>query len=195
MRAARWLLASACVAGLLYVFPEPILRPVGEYLVSAREPVRSDCLFVLAGDFHGQRILKAVELYRAGMAPKLLVSGPAGLYGQTEDQLAIAYARSHGGGDVPYIPLPHKADSTVTEARAVLGELRRNGCGSVLVVTSDFHTRRAGNILSREWPGITVHMAAAPTDTFDAQSWWRKRMYQKTVFFEWSKTFADWIGL
>lgn len=183
------------VVGVLYVYPRPVLYPLGAYLVKTDESSKCDCLFVLAGDFHGQRIMKAAELYRAGMAPKVFVSGPEGAYGMTEDELAIPYARKNGAADVPFIGIPNGARSTVTEAQAVLPRLQAEGCRSVMVVTSNFHTRRAGNILRRHWPGLEVRMAAAPTEDFDVNSWWQKREHQKTLFFEWTKTVADWLGM
>ena len=191
----RWLvLVSAIVAGL-YFYPRPALYPLGLYLVQAEEPLKSDCIFVLAGDLHGQRILHAAELYRAGMAPKVFVSGPAGNYGYTEDELAIQFAKKNGAADVPFIGLPNKGRSTVSEGLEVLPRLREAGCHSVLAVTSDFHTRRAGLILRRVWPDVQVRMASAPTVDFDVNRWWSERTYQKTFFFEWAKTVADWIGL
>jgi uncharacterized SAM-binding protein YcdF (DUF218 family) len=190
-----WLVLISTVLGLLYLFPGLLLNPLGRFLVRAEAPVKSDCIFVLAGDGHGQRILRAAELYRGGMAPKVFVSGPEGIYGYTEDELAIPFARKNGAADVPFIGLPNKARSTISEAAAVLPSLQEAGCHSVLVVTSDFHTRRAGSILGRAWPDLQVRMAAAPTVDYDPDRWWTSRDYQKTFFFEWTKTVADWIGL
>ncbi len=189
------LLAFGALAAGFYFFPQVVLYPLGAYLVDDSPPRKCDCLFVLAGDFRGQRVMHAAQLYREGLAPKLFVSGPAGVYGYTEDELAIGMARRRGATDVPFIGLPNNAVSTVSEARAVLPRIRTEGCRSVLVVTSNFHTRRAGRILRREWSGIGVHMAAAPTDDYELHRWWRDRQQQKTFFFEWSKTFADWLGL
>lgn len=189
------LLAFAALAIGLYFYPQLVLHPLGAYLVAADSPARCDCLFVLAGDFRGQRVMRAAELFRQGYAGKLFVSGPEGIYGQTEDELAIGMARRHGAADLPFIGLPNKGVSTVSEARAVLPRLRSEGCRSVLVVTSNFHTRRAGRILRREWPDLDVRMAAAPSVDYEVDRWWRERQQQKTFFFEWSKTFADWMGL
>lgn len=188
-------MAAALTGVVAYLFPAPFLAPLGAYLVQAEEPVRCDCLFVLGGDSRGQRIMRAAELYRAGMAGRAFVSGPEGNYGFTEDQLAIPFARKNGAADVPFEGLPNKAKSTESEAREAGPRLKAEGCRSVLVVTSDFHTRRAGRILRREWPDLQVRMAAAPTADYDAARWWKDRNYQKTFFFEWTKTVADWIGL
>jgi uncharacterized SAM-binding protein YcdF (DUF218 family) len=177
------------------MYPKALLYPLGLYLVQAEPAEKSDCMFVLAGDWRGQRILKAAELYRAGMAPRVFVSGPEGNYGFTEDELAIPFAKRNGAADVPFTGLPNKGTSTVSEARDVLPRLRDAGCRTVLVVTSDFHTRRAGRILRRVWPDLQVRMAAAPTVDYDVERWWTRRDQQKTFFFEWTKTVADWIGL
>jgi len=190
-----WLILALAIAAGLFFYPRPALYPLGLYLVKAEEPVKSDCIFVLAGDSRGQRILRAAELYRAGMAPQIFVSGPGGNYGFTEDELAIQFAKKNGAADVPFTGLPNKARSTVSEAMEVLPRLQAAGCHSVLAVTSDFHTRRAGLILRRVWPNLQVRMASAPTVDYDVNHWWKERVYQKTFFFEWAKTVADWIGL
>lgn len=186
----------AAILVALWLFPGALLYPPGAFLVRADEPEKCDCLFVLAGDYNGQRIMKAAELYRQGMAPKVFVSGPAfRIYGRAEDELAVEFARANGESDVPFTGMKNAGRSTVSEARDVYGQLQAEGCRSVLVVTSNFHTRRAGNIVRREWPGITVRMVAAPTAEFDPDRWWQDRGYQKTFFFEWTKTLADWVGL
>jgi len=191
----RWAMLGLAVIAGLYLFPKPVLYPLGNFLIKTDEPAKCDCMFVLAGDSHGQRILRAAELFRAGLAPKVFISGPEGNYGFTEDELAIPFARKNGAVDVPFVGWPNKGKSTISEGRQVLDRLKAAGCRSVLVVTSDFHTRRAGSILRRVWPGIDVKVAAAPTVDYDVNTWWTDRQYQKTFFFEWAKTVADWIGL
>ena len=191
----RWALIALAIPAGIYLFPKPFLLPLGSYLIKTDDPAKCDCLFVLAGDSHGQRIMHAAELFRAGLAPKVFVSGPEGNYGFTEDELAIPFAKKNGAGDVPFVGWPNKGKSTISEGRQVFDRLKEAGCRSVLVVTSDYHTRRAGNILRRVWPGIDIKVAAASTVEYDVNTWWNNRQYQKTFFFEWTKTVADWIGL
>jgi uncharacterized SAM-binding protein YcdF (DUF218 family) len=195
LRRFRWLILLAALCAGVYFYPRAILYPMGTYLIQDEGATKCDCMFVLAGDFFGQRILKAAELYRAGMAPKLFVSGPGGVYGLTEDELAINFAKKRGFADVPFLPLPNHGRSTLSEGIEVYPTLRAAGCNSVLVVTSNFHTRRAGKILRRVWPDIQVRMAAAPTDDYDPEIWWTDRNYRKTFFYEWTKTITEWVGL
>jgi len=196
LRLIRWgavLVVSFVVT--TWLAPGFTLAPLGRYLVDIAPPQPADCILVLAGDMRGQRILAAGEIYRKGLAKKVFVSGPAGLFNFTEDELAIPYAKRMGYADVPFAGIPMTANSTATEGRQALPRLRQEGCRSMLVVTSDFHTRRAGRTLRAEWPDMEVRMHAAPSDDFNPDKWWTARQYQKTFYVEWSKTFANWIGL
>jgi uncharacterized SAM-binding protein YcdF (DUF218 family) len=195
LRRFRWLILLGIAAVGLYVYPAVVLAPLGRYLVLEDGAERCDCMFVLAGDQLGSRILKSAELYRAGMAPKLFVSGAGQVFGKTEDALAIAFARENGAADVPFIGLPNDGNSTISEGRLVYPVLREAGCGSVMVVTSNFHTRRAGNILRRVWPGMRVRMVSAKTADYDPETWWTERVYQKVFLLEWTKTVTDWFGI
>lgn len=188
-------LAAGLLAAAAWLAPEWVLPPLGRYLIQATPPEKADCILVLAGDYRGQRIVSGAEFYRKGLAAQIFISGPTGAYDQSEDQLAISFARRRGYTDVPFVGLPNQAKSTVTEAQETQPKLKAAGCKTILAVTSDFHTRRAGRILRRIWTDLDVRMAAAPTEDFNADRWWTSRQYQKTMYMEWSKTFADWMGL
>ncbi|HEX5230527.1 MAG TPA: YdcF family protein [Bryobacteraceae bacterium] len=152
-------------------------------------------IVVLAGDFSGNRILKASELVRQGFAPKALVSGPAGAYGMYESELAIQFAVRHGYPESYFIPLPHNARSTRDEAGDIFAALNQRHAHRVDVVTSDYHTRRAGNILRSQAQGIEIHMVAAPDVYFTPDGWWKNRDARKTFLLEWTKTVATWFGM
>jgi len=164
-------------------------------LIQADAPARADIAVVLGGDFYGNRILKAGELVRAGFAPKVLVSGPSGTYGLYESDLAIPFAAKHGYPASYFVALPNDATSTTAEADAVIGELRRRGARRVDIVTSDYHTRRAGKIFRSKAPDLTIRMIAAPDRYFRAGNWWEDREGRKVFGMEWMKTVATWVGL
>jgi uncharacterized SAM-binding protein YcdF (DUF218 family) len=168
---------------------------MGAFLVDAESPSRADLVVVLAGDPYGNRILKAAELVKQGYATKVLVSGPAGFYGLHESDLAIPFAVKHGFPATWFVAFPHEAHSTDEEARLILPELRKRNAHRVLVVTSDFHTRRALHILRARWPDIDIHMVAAPDEFFSAYGWWHTREGRKTFFLECTKTLASLVGM
>src|SRR3974377_635087 len=130
----------------MYALSPLCLRRAGTSLEKAGPPHKADIAVVLGGDEFGNRILTAAELTRTGYVPRVLVSGPSGLYGYYECGLAIPFAVKHGWPESIFVPAPNDARSTREEAAALVPLMRRMGVRSFLLVTSDFHTRRAGNL-------------------------------------------------
>ena len=190
--AALAAVAALAAAVLLHA---PILTAAASYLVSEDGPSRADAVLVLAGDGYGHRILTGAELARQGYAPKVYVSGPAGMYGRHECDLAIPFAVAQGYRESSFVHAENNARSTREEAAAVIGMLRRAGARTILLVTSDYHTRRAGRTFRRAAPDLRFLVVAAPDEYFHANSWWRIREGQKTFLFEWEKTVAAWLGM
>lgn len=172
-----------------------ILGALGAYLVQADPPQKADAALVLAGDGWGHRILTAAQLVRDGYVPKVLVSGPDGAYGNRECDLAIPFAVKHGYPESYFVHVEHTGRSTLAEAQAVLTEIRRMGLKRITVVTSNFHTHRAGRIFRKLAPDLTISVVAAPDESFTPDGWWHSREGQKTFLTEWEKTVANWIGL
>jgi uncharacterized SAM-binding protein YcdF (DUF218 family) len=152
-------------------------------------------VLVLAGDSYGNRILKGAELVREGYAPKALISGPEGVYGLHESDLAIPFAVRAGYPESYFLSFPHAAKSTREEAEASESELHRLGAHRVLLVTSVYHTRRAGNLFRSVVPDITFIVVAAPDPYFTPGGWWHQREARKTFLMEWTKTVTSWFRL
>ena len=170
------------------------LGALGAYLIRADPPSHADYAVVLAGDGYGHRIMTAGDLVRQGYVRKAIVSGPRGYYGVPESDLAVVFAGKHGYPEDYFIKFPNQATSTADEARLLIPELRRLGAHSFLLVTSDFHTRRAGSTFRSLANGLEMHVIAAPDEYFRWDSWWRNREGQKVFYMEWSKTLARLVG-
>jgi uncharacterized SAM-binding protein YcdF (DUF218 family) len=69
------------------------------------------------------------------------------------------------------------------------------GVHRYLLVTSDYHTGRAGRIFRARSAGLEVHVVAAPDEYFDPDAWWRNREARKTFLIEWQKTLATFVGM
>ena len=81
---------------------------------------------------------------RRGYVSKVLVSGPSGIYGYHECDLAIPFAVKAGYPESYFLHFENDALSTKEEAHDRDPRLRQLGAHKVLLVTSDYHTRRAG---------------------------------------------------
>jgi uncharacterized SAM-binding protein YcdF (DUF218 family) len=178
-----------------FVFHNAILGAVGSRLVNAESPERADVVVVLAGDTYGDRIKKGAELVKQGYASHVLVSGPSGLYGYHECDLAIPYAVKAGYPESYFLHAENDARSTVEEAQALLSYLRKEAAHRVLLVTSDYHTRRSGRIFRAAAPDLQFVVVAAQGPEFSPDGWWRTRQGRKIALVEWLKTFAEWFGI
>ena len=195
LRRFRWLLAVV-LAVVLVLATYPIwLTVLGGYLVHSDAPVPADMIVVLAGDFTGSRILTAGNLLRQGFAPKALISGPAGVYGIYESELAIAMAVRNGYPAAYFVAFPNDSKSTASESEAVISELRKLHVHKIDLVTSNFHTRRAAKIFRSHAPDMEVHVVAAPDRYFTPNGWWKEREGRKTFVMEWMKTVGEWLGM
>lgn len=190
----RIALALAVLALCAVVFHSAILAAAGNFLVSAGPPHKADIVLVLAGDGSGNRILTGAQLVRQGYAAKVLVSGPFGIYDYSECDLEIPFAVHHGFPESYFIHFEHHARSTQEEAGVVIPELRRLGAKSVLLVTSDYHTRRSAWIFRRAARDLTFYVVAAPDLYFTPGGWWHNREGRKIFLTEWIKTVTEWFG-
>jgi uncharacterized SAM-binding protein YcdF (DUF218 family) len=174
------------------------LPGVGRMLVEDDGPAKADIGVVLGGDYWGDRIIRAGELIREGYIPQALVSGPPGFYGYHECDLAIPFIVSKGYARSGFIPFPHNGLNTRDEARAVLAELRRRNIHSYLLITSDYHSRRAARTFRNVERAMnynpTLRVVDSPDRLFAMNHWWQSREGQKAVFLEWSKTVAYTLG-
>ena len=193
LRTLALVLAFAVLLGL--IFHNAVLAGLGSYLVQAEPPEEADIALVLAGDADGNRILAAAQLVRQGYVPKVLVSGPGGIYGYHECDLAIPFAVKAGYPQSYFLHFENEARSTKEEAHAAIARFHQLGVHKVLLVTSDYHTRRPGKIFRSGAPDLQVVVVAAPDSNFTAGGWWHNRQGEKIAFIEWIKTITEPFGI
>ncbi len=180
------LLCFVVVCAVLYLVRGPILRFVAESWIVEDPLGKADALVVLSDDnFYADRATRAAELLREGKAPLIVASGR-----RLRPNAGIAELMEHdlierGVPKEKIVRLPQDADSTKEEAEAVLKFAKEKRWRSVIVVTSNYHTRRARYIFRRVFPqGIEVHIASARDGDFDPQHWWEKRKSAKELTLE-----------
>jgi uncharacterized SAM-binding protein YcdF (DUF218 family) len=197
--ALRRVLAGAVTLVAAAAVGATMLMPAaGRYLVEADPVEHADAIVVLAGSYP-DRILEAVELYRGGLAPLIIVC--------PEPETAAFRRLAQLGVDVPRpydlnrmvaeqlgVPaaaievLGRAGDSTYAEAEVVLGEALRRGYKVLLLVTSKYHTHRAAEIYRFLSAGqVRVIAAPARDDDFRPDDWWRDRMSTRRLIIEYEK--------
>jgi uncharacterized SAM-binding protein YcdF (DUF218 family) len=162
---------------VLYAARRPILRLAGESWVVEDPLQQSDALLLLSDDnFFADRATRASELYRQKLAPVVVASGR-----RLRPSAGIAELMEHdlierGVPKERIIRFPHDADNTREEAQALRALAVEKSWHSVIVVTSNYHTRRARYIFQRVFPeSVTVRVASARVGEFDPEHWWENR--------------------
>lgn len=166
------LTAGLAIAALAAVPKENLYRMAGRFLVAEASLTQPDLILVLGGDFFGARVVHAARLGTEGVAPRVLISGPP-YHQQFESDLAIEYLnRKHGYPRSLFIGFQHRARNTLEEAVTLRPELERLRVKKVLLVTSNYHSRRALAIFRAMVPGIEFGMAPADDPQFHPERWW-----------------------
>jgi len=179
-RKKRALLITLAVLGLVTGFA----LNAGRMLV-IDEPRTSDVILVLAGETE-HRPARALQLLGEGYTRKMVIDVPAEgkIYEFSPLQLARRYAEDLSQkASISICPI--EGLSTKNEARDAEPCLAREGAKSVLIVTSDFHTRRALHIFQKEIPGISFSVAAVRDSKQFGIRWWAHRQWAKTFLDEW----------
>ena len=191
------LLFLAALLGGIYLARHPLLRFVGESLVVEDPPEKSDAIIILSDDnFYADRATRAAELFRQKLAPVVVASGV-----RLRPNAGIAELMTHdlierGVPRENILPFPQDADNTREEVQFLQKLVREKNWKSVIVVTSNYHSRRAkyifGKILA---DSVTVRMAAARDADFDPQHWWEHRKSVKRFFHEIVGSVVSWWEL
>jgi uncharacterized SAM-binding protein YcdF (DUF218 family) len=83
------------------------------------------------------------------------------------------------------IRFPHDSANTREEAMALRALVTEKNWHRVIVVTSNYHTRRARYIFQRVFPeSVNVRVASARDGEFDPEHWWQNRKSLKDFFQE-----------
>lgn len=170
----------------VYLVRHPLLRLAGGFWVVDESPQTSDAIVILGDDnYNGDRATRAAELFKAGWAPKVVASGRylrpyAGI-----SELEAHDLEGHGVPENAVVPFAHHADDTREECIDISQLISSRGWKRILLVTSNYHTRRSEYICSRAFPqGTALRVIAAADSEYDPDNWWQSRTGLKIFFHE-----------
>ncbi len=179
------------VSFLAAVFVVAVFARQAARLLVVDEPAKSDAIVVLAGETN-LRPAHAVELLRQGLAPHVFMNAETRdlLYDQRLTDIAQKYIDSLP--EARHISVcPISGFSTFAEAedagRCLQSWDVHRDAHRVLVVTSDYHTRRALLIYRHRLPHYQVSVAAARGPGSFGDAWWTHREWAKATLDEWMK--------
>ena len=190
-RILRWLLVAVVVILL------GLLQFGGNILIADDPlPARVNATVVLQGSIVAEkaRIAGGIDLLQRGVADKALLSVPKESYwGQSIPPVARAYLERNYGVDlasrVEFCEMPAGVNSTTQEVTTLSSCIQDHHWQSVIVVTSNYHTRRARIIwrrITRHDPNLHVFVEGVADPEF-RQPWWRHRQSAKIWVLESSK--------
>jgi len=170
----------------VYVVRHPLMRFAGEFWVVDEPAAPSDALIVLGDDnYAGDRAFHAAGLYREGVAPVVVASGRMLRQNASAADLIEHDLESFGVPAASIVKLSHHADNTKDEAIEVAKLVEARHWKRILVVTSNYHARRARFIYGRVLPSsVTFRVSGARDSEFDPAHWWETRRGQKLLFTE-----------
>src|SRR5262249_53016135 len=175
-RRTRWRAAAVAIAiAALYgiVFESNAVWWLAEPLRVTAPPSKADAIVVFAGGVGEsgragggaqERLKQAIDLYRAGYAPYLVLSsGYVYSFHEAEAMRALAVDQ---GVPASAIALEEHATNTYQNVRFVDDILRDHHWQRILLVSSPYHMRRALLVWRKQAPAITVIPTPATVSQF-----------------------------
>lgn len=159
-------------------------------------PVKADRILILSGD--PLRSIYAAELYRDGIAKKIYLTRSVrpprfriyedlGILLPRFEDLSRAILLKKGVNDRDIHLIDSRPLLSTAEEAHVSGEFfRQSGAGSLLIVTSPYHVRRARMIFHAAMPDISISVVATPYDRIP-EKWWTDQAAARLVVLEYTK--------
>lgn len=190
-----------CVLLGVWIIVAPFLAT---YLIVEKPLENADAIMVLSGSaVYQERTRKAAELYKQGVAPVVIVTDDgerARWFGRGGNPTIVELEQREliANGVMPEAirVLPGKVAGTDDEAKALRDEIAARPLGSVLIVTSGYHSRRAlttfEKILAEK--NVTLGIASPPPGDYTPTPnyWWLRPRGWQTVAGEYVKIAVYW---
>lgn len=157
--------------------------------VQADEPAESDVIVLLGGGDQG-RVKKAAELYKEGYADEVLYTA-AEKDGSVSELKTVA---AHYGIPEEALIVDNDATSTYTNATDTMEIMESENFDSAMVVTSDYHIKRAEFIFDKmNKENHELNYIAAPN--LSGENWMEREDSYVYWYEEFKKTWGYRMGL
>jgi uncharacterized SAM-binding protein YcdF (DUF218 family) len=167
---------------------------------------KADCIVLLRGDDY-VRFKKSVELLNEGYSSRIVVSEAPGINRESRliysvsgldklssKDLVLKYFEHFGKNPDGIIFTDSLVTSTFNEALATRTRMQKEGFKSLVLVTSEYHMRRA--LLIFKWAfrktGIEIYHATAGSN-YEPSKWWTREADVRRVAQEYGSYLVDFV--
>ena len=186
MRVVRWFMwvvGLAVALGLLLFLLHPFVLPGYAWLFQKQNATKgADAIICLSGG-RTTRVPESLRLWNRGFAKQLFVTAVKAKNKEFQklelSNLGFASAvteRMDLNATWELLPsLSGGATSTFDEAEDALALSLEKKWNRIIIVTDEFHTRRAHYAFQKifEGSGVKVEVAGAPNELFSIEDWWK----------------------
>ncbi|MCK5824622.1 MAG: YdcF family protein [Ichthyobacteriaceae bacterium] len=162
------------------IFHSAILTQYAKFFTINNYTKGADAILILGG-CADTRAKKSIELFRDGYADKILITHPASLEFDYKDIMVSDFGNlknilKYENVEFEVVEsINDGAKSTYDEARDLLRYIETNKLKRVIIVTDNFHTRRALLAFNKiiDSDSLQIEIAGAPNDVYDVTNWWK----------------------
>ncbi len=183
LKLKRWQKFALAFGVSLVVFALVALSMPEPLLCVDSGNIQADALVVLGGRAP-ERSARAAELFLAGVAPKIIVSG-------AEDALDNKRVLVNKGVPPSCVTVESNSKTTRQNAQFSIPLLRELGARKVIIVTSWYHSRRGLHCFQHYAPDLRFYSRPAFSD--DPRSGWSLRPSGRYVRLEYLKLAGYWV--
>ncbi|MBT7650391.1 MAG: YdcF family protein [Opitutae bacterium] len=186
MRVVRWfmwVIGLAVLSGLLLFLLHPFVLPGYAWLFHKQNATKgADAIICLSGG-RITRVPESLRLWNRGFAKQLFVTAekPKNREFQKLELSHLGFAKAVTrkmdlNATWQLLPsLSGGATSTFDEAEDALALSLEKNWNRIIIVTDEFHTKRAHFAFQKifEDSGVKVEVAGAPNEIFSIEDWWK----------------------
>jgi Uncharacterized conserved protein len=162
----RAALATALFLCLTFLLPFLLQLPAGT-------PVKADAIVILGGG-KGDRVAKALDLYRVGYAKNLVLTGrlsrPKKVSEVHDLRAEFLINRQVPADDISHLS---PSENSWEEAQSSLRMMQQRGWERVIVVSDPPHMLRLSYVWGKAFRGSPMHFALVATEP----AWWNPLMW------------------
>lgn len=184
------IMVVVAIVAIGYLGREPLLQAAGDFLAVSDAVTPVDAVIVIGGD-GVERIATSRQLLQDGYGQWLVISGgPYG--GGLNSAVTMRHQALTSGVPAGRILVDDTSESTVDNAEGTARLMASHGLRTGVVLTSPYHTRRAGVVFSRVFrrTGLLARVLAVDDGHFRLERWWTRRSDRRLVVREYLKLAA-----